>query len=118
MTQVLVNARRTQPLHETLRDRIQSGMAATVINQALNGVDVPRKQLDTAIFVVGKFLPSYAAVAMAVHEDRPESIHDLNSMLLSNGINVLPDMQAIDSVENSDSAQEESERGAPPDAEA
>ena len=41
---------------ETIRDRIESGKAVKVINQALNGEVLPTQQLNTAIFLINKML--------------------------------------------------------------
>jgi hypothetical protein len=54
-----------------------------------------------------------AALAVEVHHDGPASVHDLNAMLISSGLDALPvNGQAIDStVEKDDLPEEKVETG-------
>ena len=96
---------------DTLRKRIDAGMAVKVLNQAVRGDDVSRLQLDAVRIAIDKCLPSLAAVAVAIHDASPDSIHDLNALLLTSGVDPADvwrtlegEAEAIESVEKVDSA--------------
>ena len=82
---------------ETIRDRIESGKAVKVINQALNGDVLPAQQLNTAIFVVNKMLPSLQAVAVQVEHKVATSWEDIQAQALAVGLDpsLLLDMPSI-----------------------
>jgi hypothetical protein len=112
-------ARRTEPLNEMLVRTTNVGLAATALNLVLNGKDIPLQRERVALAIWNKLVPSLAAIHMEVADNRPQSVHDLNTMLVLNGLDALTgESQVIDTTENSDQATEESERGAPPDAQA
>ena len=71
---------------ETIRDRIESGKAIKVINQALNGDDLPAQQLNTAIFVINKMVPSLQAVAVKVEHKAAASWEDIQAKARALGI--------------------------------
>ena len=82
---------------ETIRDRIESGKAVKVINQALNGDVLPAQQLNTAIFVVNKMLPSLQAVAVQIEHKAAASWEDIQAQALAVGLDpsMLLDMPSV-----------------------
>ena len=114
-------------LKESYGEVIKKGLrvrnAINVLNACIDGGDSPPtlQQERVAIVIFNKFVPSLQAVAMEIRSEGPASIHDLNAMLLSTGLEALPSpsQQPIDNVEEKVVAtQEKSETPAPPDAEA
>jgi hypothetical protein len=112
-------ARRTEPLNEMLVRTTNVGLAASALNLVLNGVDIPLQRERVALAIWNKLVPSLAAIHMEVADHRPTSVHDLNAMLISSGLDALTgESQLIDTPGDSDSAVGESETGAPPEVEA
>ena len=110
-----------EPIHEYLVRTTNVGLAARTLNEILDGGEVSAQRERCAYEIWRKLVPSMAAVAIEHRTDGPESIHDLNAMLLSTGLEPLPapDTQVIEStVEKVESVQEKSEGGAPPDSDA
>ena len=104
---------------DTMRKRIKLGRAITNINRAMEGEEVGMVALQTSMEVYKKEMPSYAAIAIEHRTTGPQSIHDLNAMLLSSGLDALPDSpaQVIDNVpEKVLSPVSVCEGGAPPDS--
>ncbi|GAG42496.1 unnamed protein product, partial [marine sediment metagenome] len=107
--------------HEMLVKSINVGLAASTFNDMLNDREVPAQRERTAVEIWRKLVPSMAALAIEHRTDGPESIFDLNAMLMSTGLEPLPtpDTQPIDiTPEKVAVSQEKSEGAAPPDAEA
>ena len=108
---------RKEPVHQMLVRCVNIGRAAVTINEILDGQTVPIQRERAAYKIWDKLVPSMAAVQVDVRDHRPQSVHDLNAMLLSNGLDALPAPgQVIDSTGNSPVALEHSEEGAPPDS--
>jgi hypothetical protein len=97
--------RRTEPLNEMLVRTINVGLAARALNDVLEHKDIPLQRERVALAIWNKLVPSLAAVALEVRSEGPASVHDLNAMLISSGLDALPvSGQAIDStVEKLDS---------------
>ena len=87
MGQPLRNTQARPPAYwETIRDRIEAGKAIKVINQALNGDVLPAQQLNTAIFVINKMMPSLQAIAVQVEHKVAVSKDDLITQARAAGI--------------------------------
>ena len=71
---------------ETIRDRIECGKAVKVINQALNGDVLPAQQLNTAIFVINKMMPSLQAIAMQIEDRTSTNLQDILNKAAALGI--------------------------------
>ena len=71
---------------ETIRDRIECGKAVDVLNQALKGDELPTQQVNTALFVVNKMLPSLQAVAVQVEHRVAASWAEIQAKALEAGI--------------------------------
>jgi hypothetical protein len=71
---------------ETIRGRIECGKAVEVVNQALNSNDLPAHQLNTAIFVINKMLPSLQAISVQVEHKASANWQDLQARALEAGI--------------------------------
>ena len=109
-------ARRTEPLNEMLVRTTNVGLAANALNLVLNGEAIPLQRERVALAIWNKLVPSLAAIHMEVADHRPTSVHDLNAMLLSSGLDALTDdTQLIDNVEKSDGLAENSVGAVPPE---
>ena len=76
-------------------------LAAKVLNRCINGDDTVTPQMErVATVIYNKMVPSYAAIAVEIHVDRPENVFALNAMLLSAGLDALPvdEIPALDHV--------------------
>ena len=83
---------------ETLRDRIQAGIAVDNLNAMVSGTELPVQQERTTIFVINKLLPSIAAVAVEVSHKQAVSIDDLRNRAEALGVDPSQLLtQAIDS---------------------
>ena len=71
---------------KTIQERIDCAKAVTVLNSALHGADQKPSQLNTAIFVINKMLPSLQAVAVEVTHKAASTQHDLAAEALAVGI--------------------------------
>jgi hypothetical protein len=123
MNQSLSRRHDKESLSEVMRRSVSVRDAASILNDCMvltEGKPPPTIQQErVALAVYNKMVPAYAALVIEIQDSRPTSVHDLNAMLISSGLDALTgESQVIDSVGDSDSATEESERGAPPDAEA
>jgi hypothetical protein len=104
-------------MHEMMVRTINVGLAAKTLKDILECVEVSLQRERVALAIWNKLVPSLAAVHMEVSDSRPTSVHDLNTMLVLNGLDTLPDSpQLIDSVEKVVSVQEKSEGRVPPEA--
>ena len=72
--------------YERVRDRVAITKAVQVVNEVINGADVPRQQAQMAWRLVDKALPAYQAMAVDVSVTHATSIQDVNSRLLMAGI--------------------------------
>lgn len=68
---------------------INVGLAARTLNDVLNHMDVPLQRERVALAIFNKLVPSMAAMHVEVHDARPQSVHDLNAMLLASGLDVI-----------------------------
>ena len=112
---------RKEPIHEYLVRTTKVGLAAKTLNDILDGVDVSAQRERAAYEIWRKLVPSMQAIAIEHRAEGPASIHDLNAMLLSTGLEALPspDTQVIESTQEKVVAvQEKLEGAAPPEAEA
>ena len=76
---------------ENLRSRLNAIGAIGKLNDAITGLtDLSHTQFLSIKLAIDKCLPSLQAVLVEVQDNRPSSIHDLNAMLLSNGLDALP----------------------------
>ena len=106
-----------EPIHEYLVRTTNVGLAARTLNQGLDGLEVPLQRERVALAIWNKLVPSLAAVHMEVSDSRPQSIHDLNAMLVLNRLEpITDDTQLIDNVEKSESLIENPEGAVPPEA--
>ncbi|GAG15494.1 unnamed protein product [marine sediment metagenome] len=97
--------RRIESLPDVMRKALNVTMAADVLNRCINEIPVSMQAERVALAIYNKTVPSLAAVALEIHDDRPVNVHDLNAMLLSSGLPALDTPQAIEStVEKDDSA--------------
>ena len=113
--------RRKESLSEVMRRSVSVRDAASILNDCMLGGKQPPtiQQERVALAVYNKMVPAYAALVVEIQDSRPTSVHDLNSMLISSGLDALTDTsQAIDTVEKTDSPGEDSEGPVPPEAEA
>ena len=104
---------------ETIRDRIESAKAIEVINQALNGDVLPAQQLNTAIFVVNKMLPSLQAVAVQIEHKVAPSLPEIMARARAAGIDPAtlfstPATKPSITQEKTDSSADSLEGGTPP----
>jgi hypothetical protein len=84
-----------------LSDRIKAGKAVKVLNRVLGGEVLPTQQVNVAMFVINKLVPSMQAIAVQVEHKVAASREDLIARALARGID--PDMlfrnhQAIPSI--------------------
>jgi hypothetical protein len=87
MGQPLRNTQARPPAYwETIRDRIKCGKAVDVVNQALNGDVLPTQQLNTALFVINKMLPSLQAIAVQVEHKVSATLPELEARALAAGL--------------------------------
>ncbi|GAG04782.1 unnamed protein product, partial [marine sediment metagenome] len=63
--------------------------AVDKLNSAINGEPITLVQFNSIRLAIDKCLPSLAAVFVDVAPTGPSNIHDLNAMLLSNGLPAL-----------------------------
>jgi hypothetical protein len=112
--------RRIESLPDVMRKALDVTHAANVLNRCLHEKGVALQAERVALAIYNKTVPSLAAVHLEVHDARPQSVHDLNAMLLAAGEQPLPiSPQVIDSIaEKVVAVQENSEGAVPPDAEA
>ena len=83
---------------ETLRDRIQAGIAVDNLNAMISGTELPVQQERSTIFVINKLLPSIAAVSVEVSHKQAVSIDDLRNRAEALGVDPATLLtQAIDS---------------------
>lgn len=94
----LVRADTKQPLHEYLIQSVNVGLAARTLNDVLECVEVSVQRERVALAIWNKLVPTLAAVAIDVRHEGPESVHDLNAMLISNGLDALPDTATLEHV--------------------
>jgi hypothetical protein len=73
-------------MHEYLVRTINIGLAVKRFNDMLEGIEIPAQAERAATTLINKLVPSYAAVAVAVTDDRPASISDLNAVLIHAGL--------------------------------
>jgi hypothetical protein len=94
-----------EPIHEYLVRTVNVGLAAKVLRDVLEHKEIPLQRERVALAIWNKLVPSRAALAVEVHHEGPASVHDLNAMLISSGLDALPvNGQVIDStVEKLDS---------------
>ena len=106
-----------EPIHEYLVRTTNVGLAARTLNEILNDVEVSPQRERCAYEIWRKLVPSMMAIEASVHHDRPVSVHDLNAMLLSNGLDALPlPGQAIEHVaEKVNACEKKLEGGYTPD---
>ena len=105
---------------ETIRDRIECGKAVDVVNQTLNGDVLPAQQLNAAIFVINKMLPSLQAVAVQVEHKVAASWEDIQAQALAVGLDPellfsTPATKPSITQEKTDSPVNASEAPPPPD---
>ena len=100
-----------QPLHEYMVRSVNVGKAAATLNDMLHEREVSPQRERTAVEIWRKLVPSMAAVAVEHHVEGPQSVHDLNAMLLSSGLEPIDNTEenVIDAVSDSDP-------GTPPDS--
>ena len=105
-------------LHEYMVQSVNVGKAAATLNDMLHELPVSPQRERTAVEIWRKLVPSMMAIEASVHHDRPGSVHDLNAMLLSNGLDALPlPGQAIEHQSEKMNACEKTEEvGVPQDA--
>ena len=103
--------RRQEPLYEYMQRTIDVGQAARVIRNVLHGAEVRPQQERVALAVYMKTVPALAAIQVQVHDKQPDSIHDLNALLLTSGVDPADvwrtlegEAEAIESAEKVDSA--------------
>jgi hypothetical protein len=111
--------RRKESLSEVMRKGVNVSIAAEVLNRCINGDDtVTLQQERVSLAVYNKMVPSYAAIQVEHRIEGPQSIHDLDSMLLSSGLAPLTQVpQLIDNVqEKLITSEEKAETPVPPDA--
>ena len=89
--------RRTEDYSVVMRKAININQAAKVLNRCIHGDDSVTAQMErVAVVLFNKFVPSLAAIQLQVEDNRPKSVHDLNTMLVLNGLPALPDTTAIE----------------------
>ena len=71
---------------ETLRDRIQAGIAVDNLNAMIGGTELPLQQERTTLFVVNKILPNIAAISVEVSHRQATSIDDLRNRAEALGV--------------------------------
>ena len=85
---------RTTPIHTYMQRSINVGLAARVINMALDGEDVKPQRLATAIEVYRKTVPNFQAIAIEIEHKVSNNILDLQAKALEAGLDptaLLPD---------------------------
>lgn len=83
---VRTTAKRPKAFWETIHERMKVGQAVTVVNNVLDGKDVPPTQAGMAWNVINKFTPNLMAVQMSVEHKADTSILDLQAQALEVGI--------------------------------
>jgi hypothetical protein len=84
-------AERATSLSEVMRKGVNVTLAAKVLNRCIQGDDTVTPQMErVATVIYNKMVPSYAALQVEIQDNRPQSAHDLNAMLLSAGLDALP----------------------------
>lgn len=69
-----------------LSDRIKAGKAVKVLNRVLGGEVLPAQQVNVAMFIVNKLVPSMQAIAVQVEHKVAASWQDLHAKALAAGI--------------------------------
>jgi hypothetical protein len=69
-----------------LSDRIKAGKAVKVLNRVLSGEVLPTQQVNVAMFIVNKLVPSMQAIAVQVEHKVAASKEDLIARALARGI--------------------------------
>ena len=77
---------RTTPIHTYMQRSINVGLAARVINMALDGEDVKPQRLATAIEVYRKTVPNFQAIAIEIEHKVSNNILDLQAKALEAGL--------------------------------
>jgi hypothetical protein len=69
-----------------LSDRIKAGKAVTVLNRVLGGEVLPAQQVNVAMFVVNKLVPSMQAIAVQVEHKVSATLPELEARALAAGL--------------------------------
>ena len=69
-----------------LSDRIKAGRAAKILNRVLVGEVLPSQQVQVAMFIINKMVPSMQAVAVQVEHKVAASWEDIQAQALEAGI--------------------------------
>jgi hypothetical protein len=111
---------------ESIRDRIDTGQAATNVNRMARGEELPSQVERVSLFIINKMLPSLQAVAVEVTHRSAASMHDLTDRATRLGLDpaaLLGDSTLL--VTSDDTVQEDSitsadsiEAPLPPDSDA
>ena len=116
--------RRKEDYGAVIKKGLEVRNAVSVLNACLIGrvsaegmpdIEPPTLQQErVAIVIFNKFVPSLAAIQLQVEDNRPKSVHDLNTMLVLNGLPALPDTTAIEHAqENAIVSEKVAEAGTP-----
>ena len=79
--------KRPDAFWETIRDRIDTAHAVTVYNEYVAGKHDDLQRAALAWKAIDKQLPSMQALAIQVQEANPATKHDIDAMLMAEGIN-------------------------------
>jgi hypothetical protein len=77
---------RTEPVYLKMQRMIDVNAASKVINRCLAGEAVKASAERAAYVIFNKYTPSLAAMQLQVAEVKSHNMHDINSLLLTSGV--------------------------------
>jgi hypothetical protein len=99
-----------------LSDRIKAGKAVKVLNRVLGGEALPAQQVNVALFVVNKLVPSMQAIAVQVEHKVSATLPELEARALATGIDpsLLFNTHKLSITQEKTDSRADSLEGAPP----
>jgi hypothetical protein len=76
-----LDTRRT-PYYLKIKERLNTHMAVTVLNDVLNDLPVSMPKIKVAMYMIDKHLPNLQATHVDVVVHEPQSVNDINDLLL------------------------------------
>jgi hypothetical protein len=88
---------RTEPVYLKMQRMIDVNAASKVINRCLAGEVVKASAERAAYVIFNKYTPSLAAMQLQVAEVKSHNMHDINSLLLTSGVDPAMLFDSLDS---------------------
>jgi hypothetical protein len=101
-----------------LSDRIKAGKAVKVLNRVLGGEVLPAQQVNVAMFIVNKLVPSMQAIAVQIEHKVSATLPELEARALAAGLDPALLFHGKRSItqEKTDSPADSLEGAPPPDS--